>query len=193
MPESISQSVGSKFVTKVATFTRPADVNAYAVGDVVSNSASASVLMQFGPGLVRLEGGSGLIIKARLETDKNNELAQYRLFLYTKSEGSVTVPNDNAADTTLYADRTKKVGYIDFPACSAAAGTDTGSVALWTGGVGSSTAPSGPLPFVCDNVKVNTNSTSAAETSLYGKLVNITGTTPASGQNFWIELTVQQN
>lgn len=186
MPESISQSVGHKFVRATATFARPANTTAYASGDVVSNSATATVLMKFA-GLARLAGGSGTVVKARLVTDNNADASAYRLVLYTQSEAGLTVPADNAADTTLYADKDKVVGCIDFPALSKGTGTDTAAAALWTGNIGSTTEPDGTVPFVCDL------STTTGDTALYGKLVVLAALTPASAQNYWVELTVQQN
>lgn len=186
MPESISQSVGGCLIAATAEFTRPSNATAYTAGDVVSNDTTTTVLMKFA-NVARFEGGSGIIVKARLTTDKNNEIGQYRLWLYTKDETKVTIPVDNAADTALYADRASVIGFLDFPAAFTAAGSDTASVALWTGGVGSATIPSGPLPFICDA------SRPTGAKAIYGKLVNITGTTPASGQKFSVELTVLQN
>ncbi|HWT46726.1 MAG TPA: hypothetical protein VN085_12205 [Vicinamibacterales bacterium] len=182
MPEVITQSVGGKAVTATATFTRPANTTAYTSGDIVSNSASATTLMKFAR-MARSCAGSGALVKARLVTDNTSDTSSYRLYLYTKSEAGLTIPADNAAATTLYADKDKLVGYIDFAALTKASGTNTAAHALWTGGIGSTTEPSGELFYVTD----------AADTALYGVLVVLGALTPTSGQNFWVELTAQQN
>jgi hypothetical protein len=192
MPENIAMSVGSKFVSVTASFTRPANATAYTAGDVVSNSASATTLMQF-PRVVRMEGASGTVVKARLTTDKKDDTGAYRLFLYTKSEATVSVPADNAPNTAIYANRPYYIGFLDFPALTSGADTtnSTGSIAIWTGGVGSTTQPNGPLAFVADGTKAG--NPFAAETAIYGHLVALGTPTPASGQNFSVELTVMQN
>lgn len=192
MPENITTNVGGKCIAVNATFVRPSNATPYTAGDIVSNNATTSVLMKFA-GLARLEGGSGAIVKARLLTDLKTSTAVYRLKLFTKSEVTVGVAGDNLPDKTLYANKAYEVGFIDFPACSAGAdGTNnTAAFALWTGGNGSATEPAGPLPYVCDPTKPTGGG--AAETSLYGVLIDTAGSTPASAQNFWVELTVLQN
>lgn len=187
MPENITQSVGLAYRTVVGTFARPANATPYTAGDVISNSVTTTVLLKF-LGIVRLAGGSGEIIKARLHTDLKTEIAQCRLYLYTKPETSVSVPVDNLPDTTIYANKAFEIGYLDFPALAAAADStnNTGARAEWSG-FASATAPSGPLAYVCDSTLP------LGETAIYGKLVNITGTTPASAQNWWVELTVRLN
>lgn len=173
--------VGGKVVQVEAHFTRPADTTAYTAGDVVSNSTSATTLLAFGDdtvpsGVTDEKGGSALLLGAQLFTDNKGETAQYDLVLYRRSEASVSVPADNAPDTTIYADRLDVVGVISFPAAAAAADStnSTGASAEWTG------TAIGVVTY-------------AGDKKLYGKLVNQTGTTPASGQNFSVRLTVLQN
>lgn len=178
-----SLKYGGKCVVVTGEFVRPADTTAYAAGDVVSNSTGATVLILFpatpsaqAQGCASQNGGSGYITKARLSTSKKDETAQYRLYLYTVNEATASVVADNVADTRIYADRLVVVGYIDFPACSSAAGTGSNTAA-------DTQTTDVRLPFKC-----------APDTrALYGKLVNITGTTPASAQTFSISLTVDQN
>lgn len=192
MPEIISQTVGGKLASATAEFTRPANTTAYTAGDVVSNDATTTTLMTF-TGLVSQRGGSGYIVKAKLQTDKKDETAQYRLILYSVSTvasvtgaPTVSVPGDNAPDTTIYANRLYRVGHIDFPACTAGADTsnNTGAIAQWTGA---------PLSFRCYQGNAGAAPNAPGDNALYGKLVNMTGTTPASGQNFSVTLQADQN
>lgn len=192
MPESISQAVGGKIAGSTAEFTRPANATAYTAGDVVSNSTSATTLIKFSS-IVGAAGGSGYIVKAKIETDLKTEVAQYRLILYAvpetaRSVGSPTVtpPLDNAADTVLYVDRTYRIGYIDFPACSSGADTtnNTAAQAQWTGS---------PLAFRCYQGTPGASPNDAPDNAIYGKLINMTGTTPASGQKFSLTLSADQN
>lgn len=173
--------LGGRIYPVSANFTRPSNTIAYTAGDVVSNSTSATTLMIFGnlnpgQGAVFTLGGSGLIVKASIFTDKHDETAQYNLVLYTANEATVTVVADNVPDQVLYANRTYDIGMLSFPAVAQGADTSgsTGAKAQWTGT---------PIGFQCASTDV----------ALYGKLVNMTGTTPASGQNFWVRLTILQN
>ncbi len=190
-PEPIERvKIGGKFLTFTASFTRPANTTAYTAGDVVSNSATTTVLMTFGnvagqgdsdKGVTSNPGGSALLVKGLLYTDLKTETAQYNLTLYTVVAGdgtgnTVIIPADNAPDATYYANAAYDLGTISFPAVSEAADTtnSTGAKGLWTGT---------PLPVL----------TLAPDVAIYGKLVNMTGTTPASGQNFTVKLTFLVN
>lgn len=167
-------SVGGQELQSTAEFTRPSDTTAYTAGDIVSNSTTASTMMQFT--LARVAGGSGIITSVRLMTDKKTETAAYRLHLYNVSEGTATVAVDNAQNTLLYANRTFRIGHVDLIAM--VSGADT------TNSTGSRTAlyPVN-LPFVCAN----------GDTKIYGLLENLTGTTPASGQKFSCTITADVN
>lgn len=183
-PEPVArEKVGGKLLSFSAAFTRPADTTAYTAGDVVSSSTTATVLMKFGADTTKIggdqwpaaaPGGSVFLVKAILETDKATETAQYDLVLYNASEASVTVPADNAADTSLWDNRSYDLGTISFPAVAGATGTNTAAKALWSGT---------PLALT----------TLFPDRAIYGKLVNKTGTTPASGQNFYVRLTFLVN
>lgn len=166
----------SNQVKKAATsFLRPADTTNYAIRDVVSDSASTTTLMEFQLGAAT--GGSGNIIKARLVT--NNKLTtgvQFRLWLYTVS--NATISADNAAMALLWANRANRLGFVDFPPTTTEDGTTSDSAStLATMG----TSLQLPLPFVCDS----------GDDSIYGVLETLTAFTPASGQQFWVELTAE--
>lgn len=157
--------VATKCAILAASFTRPADILAYAVNDAVSNSTSAPTILTF-PNA----GGSGYIVKAEICTDQAACTAAFRLHLFT---ASVTPNNDNAPYPSLYTNRLSRVGYIDFPAVSQEGGGSTSAFALWVG----------QILYVCD----------AASTSLYGLLETKSIFTPASAQNFSIRIGVDKN
>jgi hypothetical protein len=162
--------VGGNEVVVSAAFARPADVAAYASKDVVSNSTSAPIVLTFA-NLARVNAGSGYLVKARLESDQATNTARFRLHLYHTAPTPI---NDNAAFTILWANRAKRVGTIDFDA-------------LQTEGAGSDAAYSANkdvrLAFACD----------AASRTLYGVLETLDPFTPASGQNFFVELAADNN
>ena len=163
-------AVGGALVVATATFARPADTTAYAANDAVSNG-DPSVLMTFA-GLARVAGGSGYITKARIVTDQSANTAAFRLWLYTISNPSVAA--DNAAFTLSWANRANRIGYIDFPAL-ATEGTGSDSA--------SALADTIRLAFQC----------AAGSQALYALLETKSAFTPANAQNFYVELTAEQN
>lgn len=154
-----------------ASFTRPADTTAYAAQDVVSNSTTAPTLLTFSS-MARSNGGSGLILSARhMKSNATTSGATYRLHLY--SDNTVSAINDNAQFTLLFANRAKRLGFIDFNHGSGGTGSDsTNALTTFVN-----------LPFVCE----------AASTALYGMLTVTGGYTPTSGEQHFIELAVVQN
>lgn len=157
-------------VITTASFTRPADITAYAAQDVVSNSTTAPAVLTFSSA-GRANGGSGIILSARhMKSSTGVSGATYRLHLYKVAP---TAQNDNAQFAMLYANRTNRIGYIDFTHQTAGTGSDS-SAAL-------STILN--LPFVCD----------AGSSSLFGILTVTSAYTPTSGEQHFIELGIAQN
>lgn len=152
--------------------TRPANTTAYAAKDVLSDSTSAPTVLTFA-NVAYANGGSGLIVKARLQSNRSTDTARIRLHLYHTAPTAI---NDNDAFTLLWANRDKRIGYIDFPAL-ATEGSGSDSVeAIVTPGA---TAPGlVPLQFTC----------AAGNRTLYGILETLDAFTPASGQVFFVEL-----
>ncbi len=158
---------GVQIVTS-ASFTRPADVVAYAALDVVSNSTTAATVLTFA-NAGRTIGNSGLILSAR-HTKNNTTISGFRLFLW---KAAPTAINDNLPFTLLYANRTNEVGFIDFNHVTGGTGSDASTaLTTFTG-----------LPYVC----------AAGSSSLFGILVATAGYTPASAEQHLIELTIAQN
>lgn len=166
--------VGGNQVATSATFARPNNGTAYTAGDVVSNSTVTTVLMAFA-NAARKVGGSGRIVKARLLTDLKTHAAQMRLYLFTVAETGVSVPVDNLPMTTIYADRAKRLGYIDFPITK-----DDADAANSTGAYAEAEVL---LDFVA----------AVADTVIYGLLVDQTGVASAALQNFYVELTINRD
>ncbi len=163
-----TQPVVGLQVATSATFTRPADTTAYSAQDVVSSSTTAPALIAFA-GAARDVGGSGIIQCAR-HLKSSTVTASFRLHLYRNN--SVTPINDNAQFALLFANRSNRIGFIDF--VHTTGGTGSNSTNALTTFVG--------LPFVCDST-IN---------SLFGILTATTDYTPASGEQHFIELSIIQ-
>ena len=163
--------VGGRTVRVAATFARPADTSAYAALDTVSTSTSAPVVITLS-NMARINAGSGYITKARIMTDQKTNTARLRLHLFHTAP---TLTNDNAAFPLLWADRANRVGKIDFSPMTTEDPTNSTCA--------ESLNESVRLSFTCE----------AANTALYGILETLDAFTPASGQNFYISLTAEQN
>jgi hypothetical protein len=153
------------------SFTRPSDTTAYSVSDVLGNTGTAAVLTFAGmadPGVC-----AGAITKARLMTNSATACLgmAVRLYLYKTAPTPIA---DNSPYTLLWADRSNRIGYLDFPALATeGTGSDSAS-ALWL-----------DLPV--------TFTTVAGSGTLYGVLVVKTaGAAPASAQQFAIALNADQ-
>jgi hypothetical protein len=164
-------AVGALTTMVSASFTRPADTTAYVSGDAVNNSTSAPVALQF-TGAARGIAKSGMIVSGRLVKQGTGTGGTFRLWLF---RGTVTPPNDNAAYSIAWADRANRLGYIDFT--SWVAGADCAE------SVGSlSNGTEQPFSDLIANA--------GDESSLYGILQATAAYTPASGEQFLVELGI---
>lgn len=93
-----------------ATVTRPADTNAYAANDVVSNSTSSPTILTFAD-VVAAVGGKGLITGGVMNLDYQST-PSIRLMLFHGT--APTAINDNAAFSLSDADSLKCFGWLDF-------------------------------------------------------------------------------
>lgn len=169
--DQVAVPVGGTTTTVSVTRARPADTAAYLLNDTVSDSTSAPTVITFA-NMARSNAGSGYITKAILRTDQTANVAGYRLHLYNAAPAVVLA--DNAPFTDMFVDNAAYVGYIDFDPVALEA---TGSTAA------KSLNKDIRLAFIC----------AAGTTSLFGVLQTKTAFTPASGQNFNIKLTAEQN
>lgn len=163
-----TQTIAGQLISINTTFTRPADGNAYAALDVVGTSPASNLTFS---NFARINGGSGYIVKARLLTNQSTCTARFRLHLYKISPTSIA---DNALFTLLFANAANRIGYIDFSACKT---EGTGSNAA------SSLNDSCRLSFNCDT----------GSRDIFGILETLDAFTPASGQQFFIELSGDLN
>ena len=159
-------------------FARLNNTTAYTAGDVVSGSASASdTLMKFP--LALNPGGGGYIVKAMLDTNLKTFLSQMRLYLFTVPAGpqniGVQVQADNAAQQILQLNTQFQIGFIDFPLLvSGASASSTSATAMFTGST----------QFRCFQGTAQL----PADDTIYGYLVDNTGSTPAANQLFTVAL-----
>lgn len=94
-----------------ATYTRPADANAYVANDVISNSTSSPSNLTFATSLTA--GSSCVITSARIRIDITSVpsgMAGFRLALFGAAPTAI---NDNAAFDLINADKDKFLDYID--------------------------------------------------------------------------------
>lgn len=146
--------------------TRPANTDAYAAKDAVGPT---SALLTF-TDLARVTGGTGYITKARIITDQKTLTARFRLHLFNAAPTAIA---DNAPFLLLYADASKRIGYIDFPAFATEDATNS------TAAVAQNILDR--LPFV------------AVTKTLHGVLETLDVFTPASAQKFIVYLTADVN
>jgi len=106
--------IGGKGISVSASFTRPADTTAYAAGDVVSNSTSATTLRSFA--IARVNAGTGYITGARIALDQKSITTPPRFRVHLFNASNPTVSADNAPNKELFADESKVIGIIDLPA-----------------------------------------------------------------------------
>jgi len=163
--------VGGIKVPVTVELTRPGNTDAYGANDVVSNSVSASTLMEFA-NLARVAGGSGYVVGARLSTDKKSITPRIRVHLFNASNPTVSV--DNANYQEKYADVGKRLGFFDLPAMATAADTSNSDM--------SRAIDMGlRVPFVCAD----------ATKSVFALLETLDAFTPANGQKFSLSLVVE--
>jgi hypothetical protein len=164
-----AQPVSGFQVAASALFARPSDTTPYSALDAVSNSTSVPALIEF-TGSARALGGSGVILSAR-HLKNSTAIASFRLHLYRASTASAV--NDNAQFALLFANRSTRIGFIDFAHSTGGTGSDsTNALSTFVN-----------LPFICD----------AATSSLFGILTTTSGYTPASAEQHFIELQIGQN
>ena len=155
----------SKILKVSASFTRPANTTAYTAGDVVSNDATTTTPMPL------TCGDRGVIVGARLETNKKSITPQVRINLLVEDDG--TIAGDNAAHKEVYADVAKRIGYIDLTAMTTPADTSNSDLS------------------VSQNFAVRIPFVNAGTLPIYAVLTAIDGFTPASGQGFTLTLLVE--
>lgn len=171
------ETVGGTTFTVTADFTRPANVTAYAQYDIVSATASGSTVAFLEFDTTRANS-SGYLTKFRLETNRTAEAGSYRLWLYRVPAASLTTVPTNLGDNDLFplifANRSFRIGYVDF--------------AAWvTGGSGSDSA------LALDMTTRMKYGLAAADSKLYGLLTVNAAVTPANAQQFSVSISFESN
>ena len=140
-------------------FTRPNDTNAYAAGDVIGTSTTGPVLQS-----INLE--LGWIVNAKLVSGKTGgtiPAGNFRVHLYNST---ITAINDNSVFTMLYANKDKRIGYIDFSCIAGGSGSDA-------------------VAAIVTNINILNQFT-----TLYLVYESLGAYTPVAQQNFYLELTL---
>ena len=154
-----------------ASFTRPNDITAYAIGDVVCNSTSAPVVMTFARAAIE-KGGGGILVNVLLIDSANvTTHGQFLLFLFDTAPG---IDADNAPFTPTDAEMQTLVGIVDLGTAidGDAAADAAGNCGYQNLGLN--------LVYVCG----------AAAQDLYGVLVAKNAYVPVAEETFAVRLQV---
>lgn len=149
----------------------------YAAQDVISNSTSAGTAWTFSD-VVKYDGGSGTIVKAIVLCQTTNQAHGVTLYLFNATPTGAL--NDNLANTNpLYADASKYIGKIEFPAFGDLGDASAASDSWVVPGVGGC-----PLPFIC----------AVGANDIYGVLVARDAfTNEVAGHSYIIILQIAQD
>lgn len=153
-------------VNAYASFTRPADVDAYTAGDVMSDDAAVEKAIEF-----QKCGGEGIIENVEIHYEDVKTEA-FELWLF---DSEPTNHQDNDALAIVSADLPKLVGVWSFPDGN----KKTIGAAITTYKPTLDSVGAQHRPFVSDGG------------SLYGLLVCRTGHTPASATKVHVRLSIQ--
>lgn len=104
------QVKGGVFRSEV-TLARPNNATAYTANDAVTDSPSAPTALSFA-GCARAAGGGTTLMQARMTINKVMGTTRYRLHLFRDTPASI--PNDNDAFATTWANSSLRLGYVDF-------------------------------------------------------------------------------
>jgi hypothetical protein len=161
--------------TTFGVYSDQALTTARAGNSAYTSGGTVAKLWRFA-GVARAAGGSGYIVRASILTSLTTCTEAFRLHLYNAAPAPIL---DNAACTApLYADASKYVGTIDFPAAKVEA---TGATAAYANATGNTSGSNLPLAFTC----------AATDDDLYGLLEGSLGFTPASAQTTTIVLVAE--
>ncbi len=117
--------------------------------------------------LLRVAAGGGYLVKASALTDLKTCTARIRLHLYHTQPDPIA---DNSPFLLLYANESKRIGYVDFPAMATEDATNsTGAGALVTPNTSGGNLPMSVIA-------------AAASRTIYGIPETLDAFTPASGQ-----------
>lgn len=159
--------IGGATVKTVSTFTRPADVTAYAANDIVSNYSAITLTSA-----LRVSGGSGYITGIRIITGATGITPRFRVH-FAKTSAQFTTTADNAANANTYANISSAsyLGFMDLSALQSQGSALTS--------------------FVQDNSqRVPISGTTA---DIFAIIETLDAFTPISEQTFTVQIFVEQN
>jgi hypothetical protein len=167
-----------KHVDSIASFQRPADVLAYAAGDVISDSTSVAAVLQF-PLCARIPGGGGAILRAHIALDVNIAAPpDLELYLFSSAP---TDHLDNAALALADADLPKINAVYDLAGSNAKI-------------VNAGVSPAGALYYISGNAANRHGFVCASgDDSLYALLVTRSALTPVSAMKVIATLELEQD
>lgn len=161
---------GGFIVTSSANFTRPADTNAYASGDLIANSTTAGSVAPMQFTVARVEGGTGMIRRVRIRKSGTGITnAVFRLHLYN----TAPTPSNGDNGAWLTNQGANYVGAMDIVVNRA-----------FTDGAAGNGVP-------VDGMEINFDLPSG--TVLFGLLEARAAYTPANAEVFTVTLEVLQN
>ncbi len=164
-------NVGGITTSIRTTVTRPADVIAYTALDAIADKTAIATIITFAHA-ARTKGGTGYITGLKFGTDQAANVSEYNLHVFDSAPAVIIVDNANYDEKKV--DIAKKVGSINIPAV----------VKIGTAGDVAITEIDGlKLPYRA----------AAGSKDIVAQLETVTGFVPASGQIFFIEITVEQN
>lgn len=156
-------------VTSSASVTRPANTDAYASGDEISNSTTAgSANPLVFSGLTENMFGTGKILNAKITASGQGFTGEIRLYLFNDEP---TMSGDNSPYAIQSADAPNFLGFIGF---ASAFLSPTGSQVS--------------VQFNSSTTHVVVSKDRDGSNPIYGVLVANGAITPTSGQTFTVEL-----
>jgi hypothetical protein len=134
-------------------------------------------------GILRTAGGSGYLTKLRLLTNSVTFLDQIRVHVYNSP---LAVVADQSAYTLLWANRLARLGYVDMPALTTEGAGSDAAYSLATSATPTTGIPTN-LPLEVHNAET------VPDTDLWVRFEDMGTGTPAAGQTFFLEATVDCN
>lgn len=149
--------------TVSASFKRPNNTPVYGVKVTISTLAASYLTFTFS------QIYNGYITKARIVTNNNSRTPRLRLHLFNADD--VSKYADNTDYKILWAERAKRIGFIDFPALSSSSAASDSSIAM---------VADLRLQFKTDN-----------SGNLYGVIETLDSFPADANQEYYIELSAE--
>lgn len=165
--------VGRNVVTVSTTVTLPSDASgtAYAAKDVLADSDSAPTLPTLAS-IGRVNAGTGKIVKVRMMTDQKTFTGRVRLHFFHTAPTAI---NNNSPYLMLWSNRANRIGQIDLPAAATEDATNSTAAAAVN--------IIDQLPFTL----------AGGSKTIYFIPEVLDAFTAANSQNFYFEVTVENN